>query len=179
MQGHSILNEIFSRLINTELMTQVYHSVIIREVDGIRKPIAPVKGGYEYVGVQDEAGFTAYCRATGPLEIESTINVGSCQANIIRATIPHKLVFFNDHEERNHDDITGKLIQAVLGVGGVRFQRAITIPEQILSTEAGGRFTFTPATYYTAIDFSILLRLQADECAQEFGCGGFPNPFCQ
>lgn len=178
MLGQSILNNLFDRVIETKIVKEIFHSVIVRTISGNMKPLAPVGTAFQGVGPDDTQKFLTYCRATGPMDFEQEQRIGSCQSKILFARVPHKIVFFNDDEERDHDALTGKLIQAVIGTPDVRFIRAYTIPEQILQTESNGQYTFTPSTYYTAIDFSLLLKLQGKDCEQEFGCKSLRNPYC-
>lgn len=181
MQGQSILNTLFTNIIATGLVKEIFHSVLIRDIQGNKKPLVPVEGSFINVGPDDTQKFLTYCRANGPIDFEQEEKIGA-QKKILWIRIPHKIVFFNDDEPRDHDQLTGTFIQAVVGTPGIRFARAYTIPDQILQTETNGQYTFTPSTYYSAIDFSLLLKLQANDCEAEFGfsfnCNDLKNPFC-
>lgn len=181
MINFSNLKILFENIIATGLVQDVYHSVIIREdQEGHRKPYAPIDEVYEYVGPDDTKGFHCYCRAMGPLESTNEERIGSCSTVQHRTQTLHRMVFFNIDEERFHDDLTAKLLKAFFNSGkNIRFQRAHVNIEDIITQESPtGRFFFTPSTYYIAIDFYVLLKLQSDNCIEEITCTGIKNPYC-
>jgi hypothetical protein len=180
MIGFSPLSNLFTAVWNTGLVTKIFHSVLItKNKDGHIKPVAPVAGSYQYVGVEDTEGFTAYCRQAGDVEILREEPIGAA-LRYYHLQIPHRMVFFNQHETRTHEDITALLLKAVMSVPkDIRLRKAITMPVQLLQQESPtGKFTFEPGTYYAGIEFFVLLKIQADTCPQEIKCAGIPNPFC-
>lgn len=180
MQGLSILKNLFDNLIDTGIVRNVYHSVVIRQDGDHKKPAAPVSDRFQYVGVDDSKRFTTYCRAIGAMEVVKEEKFASCGGKNIRVQILHRLVFFNQKESRDFDDISGKLINAVLKTGNkIKFQRLVTNYQDILLQEAPtGQFKFTPSTYYTAIEFFVILDLTTNNCQQEIRCSGIENPYC-
>lgn len=180
MQGSSILNPLFTRVIDTGLVKSVYHSVILREIDkrGI-SPVAKINTSFKYVGIDDTKGFFAYCRQTGPLEVLEAEPIGGCQMKRYKTQIPHRLVFYNDTEKRSHDEIIAKLTKAVIGAMNIKLNKVHSDPKTILQSESPKAvFHYRPKTFYCAIDFFVLLKIQADTCETEFTCEDLQNPFC-
>lgn len=179
MLGYSILSNLFTNIIATKFVNSIYHSVVIESKDGERRPVASIDGKYRYVGIQDNNGFSCYCRQIGPAEVQKTFNVAACGKNITRFQVPHRIIFFNANEERNHEDILAKLIGVTMGSYRITISRINNIREDLLRQEVPtGRFNFTENTFYQGIDFFVLLDLQTDNCEQEIRCDGLRNPFC-
>lgn len=179
MFGTSILTNLFDNVKGTGLVPSVYHSVILQEItDGSKRPVAPVVGRFEYVGVNDLKGFSAYCRQTGPAEVGKTERIGGCNSYLTEFNVPHRLVFFNNQEERLHEDLTAKFVKACMMTRKVKIQKVHTIAADVLKLEVPtGNFTFSNLTYYTCIDFLLLLILQAEECEKEINCKDISNPY--
>jgi len=180
MIGYSILEPLFINVLQTKFVTEIYHSVLLKPTpEGGNKPVAPVNKRYIYVGLNDTKGFSCYCRQSGSGDVISNDRVGSCGPKIYRFQVPTKLVFFHDYEERIHDDIIGKLVQAVIKTDKVRFQKITMNPDEILRSEAPtGKFQFKESTFYVSLDFFILLDIQVDNCTTEIQCEGIQNPYC-
>lgn len=180
MIGFSILSELFTNVLQTKFVTGVFHSVMMKPVDGGgNKPAAPIKKRYEYVGPNDKTGFSCYCRQSGSADVTDIEKVGGCNVKRHRFEIPHRIVFFSDGEKRDHETIIAAILKAVMKTNKVRIQKLVTIPEEILRSEAPtGRFQFKETTLYFAIEFFVLLDVQADTCEAEIKCEGVPNPFC-
>lgn len=180
MIGLTTLSALFTNLINTNIVDKVYHSVLIKQDGEHKKPAAPVKGRFQYVGVDDTKGFTAYCRAVGPVETEKSESMGSCSSiQRYRTQTLHRLVFFNQDEDRAPDDLSGRLLQAVMMTPKIKFKRLITNPGDILASEAPtGQFKFLPSTFYIAIEFLVVLDITTDTCQTEIKCKEVANPFC-
>lgn len=180
MLGQSTLKELFDNIIKTTFVKGVYHSVSMKPLlKGASKPAAPVDGRFKSVGVEDTEGFSCYCRQTGPLQVQKIEKVGSCNQNIHRSTVPHRLVFFNDIEKRDHDSLTAILMKAVMKTPKIHMVSVNTDPEAILKLEApAGKFTFKIDTYYVCINFDVFLDVKADNCEQEIVCEGVANPYC-
>jgi len=180
MIGYSILEELFRNILQTKFVTGIYHSVLLKPLEkGGLKPAAPVNGRYQYVGLDDTKGFSCYCRTTGPSDVVDAEKIGGCNTRKYRFNVPHKIVFFNASEDRNHEDIIATLLKAFMKTSFIRIQKFTVIPDEILRSEAPtGRFNFRDNTLYFAIDFFVLLDLQTSNCNEEIKCEGVPNPFC-
>jgi hypothetical protein len=177
MIGYLTLKNLFNNILATGLVNEVYHSVVIATVDGRKKPQAPLGGRYTYVGVVDTKGFGCYCRVSGALEVVKEDREGSCSQKLLTTQIPHRLVFYNDHETREQDSLLGQLIKAVIGTKDIKLQRALTIADTILKEESEGKYNFKPSAFYAAIDFLVVLKIQTDNCQADFGCEGLDNPY--
>lgn len=180
MIGYSILSELFTNVLQTKFVTGVYHSVMMKPIEGGGiKPAAPIKNRWAYVGPEDTKGFFCYCRQSGSADVQSSEKLGGCNTRKYRFQIPHRLVFFNASEKRNHEAIIAKITSAVMKTPFVTLQKIVTIPEEILRSEAPtGRFNFKENTLYFSIEFFVLLDLQTNTCEQEMKCEGVDNPFC-
>lgn len=180
MIGYSILSKLFVNVIATKFVTGVYHSVMMKSLEGGgNKPAAPVNGRYVYVGVDDRKGFSCYCRQSGAADVQDIEKIGGCNTKKYKFQIPHRLVFYHANETRSHDEIIAKLTGAVMKTPMIRIQKIINLPEEILRSEAPtGRFTFNENTFYVSIEFFVLLELQTNNCDEEIQCEKVPNPFC-
>lgn len=178
MFGSSILVDTFTRVINTRFVNGVYHSVIMKELtNGDVRPVAPIKGRFVPVGVEDHQGFSSYCRQIAPAEVLKVVPISSTSKQY-QFRILHRLVFFNPQEKRSQEQVTSQLVKAVIGSPHVEINKIRTDHMELLKSEQpGGRFTFRDNTYYTAIDFYIFLRLQANNCEEEISCEGILNPY--
>lgn len=179
MIGFSILSNLFNNVLQTKFVTGIYHSVKIRSDKTGSKPAAPVGGSYKYIGPDDSKGFTCYCRQTGSADVNTVEKIGGCNSKKLRLQVPYRLVLFNAAEKRDHETIIAAVTKAVIKTSLVKLQKIIVIPEEILRSEVpAGRFNFKENTLYFAIEFFVLLDLQADTCEEEIKCEGVQNPFC-
>ena len=180
MIGFSILSDLFTNIIQTKFVTGVFHSVMMKPVEGGgMKPATPIGKRWKYVGPDDTTGFSCYCRQNGSADVDSIEKIGGCNTKIYTLKVPQRLVFYNANEKRSHDEIIASMLKAVIKTNLVKFQKLVNIPEEVLRSEAPtGRFKFTDQTLYFAIEFFVLLDVQADTCETEIKCEGIPNPFC-
>lgn len=180
MLGFSILESLFINILETKFVKEVYHSVLMKSLpEGGVKPAAPVADRFIYVGLDDSAGFNCYCRQTGSADVLSVEKLGACNNKKYRLNVPHKIVFYSSNEKRGHDDITARLLKAVIKTNFINLQKVTVIPDDILRSEAPtGRFKFQENTFYIAIDFFVLLDIITDNCEDEIKCNGVPNPYC-
>lgn len=180
MLGYSILKNLFANLVDTEIVRNVYHSVVLLPLpEGGFKPAAPVKGNYMYVGVDDTKGFNTYVRQTGSADVVKTEKLGSCNFNMYTFQIPFKVVFYNREEKRSHEDVLSRLMKATFSTPSIKIQRVTSNPDEILRSESPtGRFSFKNQAFYCSIDFFVLLKLQADTCESEISCAKADNPYC-
>lgn len=180
MIGFSTLNELFNNILRTGIVNKVYHSVMLKPIDGGgNKPAAPVQGRWVYVGLNDTQGFSCYVRQTGSADVISTNRVGGCNKKIYRFQVPTRIVFYNDSEKRSHETLIGRLAGAIMKTGYLNVQKIITNPDEILRSEAPtGKFSFKEDTFFVAIDCFVLLDIQSDTCPTEITCEGIENPVC-
>jgi len=180
MIGFSTLSNLFNNVIATGIVNRIYHSVMLKPIDGGgNKPAAPVEGRWKYVGFDDTDGFSCYCRQTGSADVQGFNRVGGCNKKIYRFQVPCKLVLFSDFEERSHDDLIAKISGAVMKTPFINIQKIITNPDEILRSEAPtGKLTFKENTLFCSIDFFLLVDLQSDNCEEEIQCEKIPNPYC-
>jgi hypothetical protein len=182
MIGFSILSNLFDAIINTGYVTGVYHTVIQKkDSKGHIYPVAPVGNKFKPLGPNDSKGFYCYCRQVGTVDNIKEERIGGCNGKEYTLQIQHRLVFYNQDEERNHEDIFALMMKAVMSIGAtVKFQKGITVPEQVAIVEAPtGKYSFQVTTFYRAIEFFVLLKLQADDCEAEIRCKGVANPYCK
>lgn len=178
MQGFSILKGVFDFLLKTKLINEVFHSVEIVETDSNRFPAYPIENGdLVYVGVDDSKVMNCYVRQVNDLRIEKRDQISSSVFEY-EAVIPHRIVFFNDYETRNTDDLIKIFIQLAF-LPGVRLKSVIVDKEKLLQLETKPNgFKFDNKTFYSAIDFDIYFRLTRNNCEEEIGCEKIPNPYC-
>jgi hypothetical protein len=177
MQGFSVLKNVFEFLLSTQLVKEVFHSVIIIEQGEKRFPAFP-KGEdkFEYVGCSSNRVMTAYLRQSDDLKVNSVVKISSL-LNSYNVTVPHRLVFFNAREKRNHDDLLKKFLQVAF-LPGVTLNRAIIDKEKLLEQEMSqGDFSFGESDFYCAIDFEVKFVIQKNNCDLEIGCFQICNPF--
>lgn len=177
MIGFSILQDLFSKIIATGHVKQVFHSVIIRpDNTGNRKPSAPVGNKFVYVGIDDSKGFLCYCRAIGPLE---TVKVERISSLVTEYTVQqlNRLVFYNEFG-CDHDTIAGQLVKIVMSSNETKFVRLYTDADDIIRQEQPtGTFNLPTSALYIAIEFHLTMKLIKDECEVEIS-SGLKNPFC-
>ncbi len=178
MQGYSILNPLFLSLLNTGLVQKIYHSVIIHEQGDNRYPAYRVGDEWHYTGVDDTKIMGCYLRQTGDLQNARTEHVTSCEKFYI-TRVPYRLVFFNDHETRNHDDLQVKIMNIVFEKD-IEFVRFINDKTRLANEETALKgFNFGGNTFYAALDFFVLIRLTRNNCGTEISCGEIENPICK
>jgi hypothetical protein len=179
MIGFSILRNLFDNVLQTKFVEGVYHSVMMKQdKEGIR-PAAPVQDRWVYIGPDDTKGLYAYCRQTGSADVQSSERIGACNLKKYRFQVPHRIVFFHNSEDRDHEAIIAKITGAVMKTPFVLLQKIITIPDELLRSEAPtGKFKFKEKTLYFSIEFFVLLDLQTDTCEEEIKCSGIDNPYC-
>lgn len=179
MQGFSVLKGVFDFLIDTNLIKEVFHSVEIVETDNKRFPAYPIESGdLVYVGVDDTKIMNCYIRQVNDLRIDRVEKISSSVSEY-ETVIPHRIVFFNDHEKRNQDDLI-KIFIGVAFLPGVRLKSVIVDKEKLLQLETKPHgFKFDSKTFYSAIDIDIVFRLRRNNCEEEIGCENIKNPYCK
>jgi hypothetical protein len=178
MQGYSILKTVFDFLLETGLVSSVFHSVQIKETETERFPAFPLANGdFQYVGLDDSKIMNCYIRQVEDLRVIKVDRISSNQ-NEYDCRIAHRAVFFNDNETRNTDDLLNTFIQLAF-LPGTILTRVIVDPDKLQQLESKiDGFEFSSNSFYCAVDFDILLRLQKNNCKIEITCSNVPNPYC-
>lgn len=179
MIAFSILQSLFKNVIATGYVEKIYHSVIMNPTkEGGKKPSAFIDSRVTYLGPDDTKGFSCYCRETGPTEIRSEERLSSCNLKLFKLQTPFRMVFQNQIEERNHEEIISALIGAFSKTSKVKFVRLNSIALDLLAQETPtGSFTITENTFYQAIDFLLLLEIQGTTCETDTSCNNLENPY--
>lgn len=172
--------ELCNAVLATRLLTRMYHSVeMVR--DAQRNSATPYypKGGageYDFVGPDDTLSFYGYVRVSGDISA-TLLKVQSC-ARSYEASIPMRVVFFNQHEERDHASLVQQLL-SVTFLTGVTLVRVITDKFKLIKDEAPQtKQNFDAATFYVAFEVLVNALLLPSHCEQDV-CRTFTNPICQ
>lgn len=182
MIGFSILNEVIQKLLGTGLVKKVYHSVFIyvdKADKSERYPVYsfPNDDGFEYVGIDDSKFMSCYIREIGDFVTDKVENKSS-ESKLIYGKQLYRIVFFNDFEERNHDDLLASFVKTTF-TQYVVLNKIITNTDRLLTDETVLKdFNFGATTFYKAIDFYLTLILQDDTCENVISCNNQANPIC-
>lgn len=166
--------EIAEALIATDLVKAVFHSVqLLKDHNGTLYPAFPKGGEYTYTGIDDTKGLFAYIRTNGDT-VAIPMKLQSC-GRTSQLTIPLRIVFFNDNEDRDHEYLTTKLV-AFTFLQHITLSRIIT-DKYRLRTEESPMFRekFDGKTFYIAVDIFISLILKPSDCETD-DCIVHPNP---
>lgn len=179
MQGYSILKTAFDKILDTGLTYRVFHSVKKFEDvnEGTTYPVYPSGiDEFTYVGIDDTKHMTVYCRQIDDLRVVKPELIASSLYNY-RVAIPHRMVFFNDFEKRNQDDLLSRFIQFAF-LPNIKLLRVIVDKERLANMESTAKgFNFGDETFYAAIDFEIALTLSQQNCEIELTCDSLTNPY--
>lgn len=178
MIGYSILRPVFDRLFNTEIISELYHDVQIWIQEDEKYPI----GGPEnkYLGVDDTKLSTGYLRSIGDCETVSSEKIGACNLKEYRLRQLYRLVIYRPNETRAKDDLYSVILNSIM-VPNVEMRRLITDKTKLLAEEGGSRnFILETKTFYCAVEFFAIVKIQASSCQAEISCGAaLPNPICK
>lgn len=175
MIGYTILKNAVEHLLETDLVKKVYHTTQIWDQDGERYPVYKDGDELVYVGVDDTKFMSCYIRQLNGFAVTKTNPIGSSGRKEYQGRVLNRIVFFNDFEERNHDELTIKLL-AITFNSKIELVRIMENKDEILREEAKVKnFTFGGLTFYRAIDFYVLLKVQ-DACDLDVPCGEWENP---
>lgn len=175
MLAYSTINPVLLDLLNTDLVKKIYHSVILYEEENERFPAYRIGDDYAYCGQDDREIMGCYLRQTGDFTNRETTQISSAEKMYV-SRIPYRLVFFNDHEKRNHDDLAAKLMNIVFAQD-IEFVRYISDKTRLAQEESKLKgFNFGGNTFYAAIDIFVTVRLKKTNCEQVMNCGDIPNP---
>lgn len=167
--------EIGNAILATNIIKKVFHSVqLLRSEDSnVLYPVYPIGAEYSFAGLDDTAGLFAYIRINGDITT-TALRVGSC-AGGYRGVAPLRVVFFNDSEDRNHEDLIDQLA-AFTFLSNVALVRIITDKYRLLREESPlFRAKFDAKTFYIAIDVNAAFEYLPNSCEPE-KCIIQPNP---
>lgn len=168
--------EIAKMLLETKLVSNVYHSVELFENDKGKFPVYKQGAEQFYVGPDDAKQMFAYLRQTAPAQVRIEEKLGSSE-KMYWLQVPTRIVVFKDHEERDFDILTRQFLKPVFkpNISLVAFNgNAYQLAEQ---ESPMGDFAFDATTFYLAIDVMIRIRVTSDDCEVD-NCIVYPNPVC-
>jgi hypothetical protein len=170
--------EIANKILETGLLTKVYHSCQALR-DEVSQKFLPVyrKGAQlPYVGIDDTKGFFAYIRANGDMTAKIS-RVGSCE-NAYDIVAPFRVVFYNDKERRSFEHLIAQLsVFTFLPI--VKLNRIINDAGRLLKEEQPNyNANFDGQTFYVAFDITVSFVLLPNTCEQDL-CTVYQNPVCK
>lgn len=166
--------EIAQTIFATGLVKKVFHSVqLLKDDNGTMYPAYPKGGEYTYAGIDDTHGLFGYIRTNGDSQAVP-LKLQSC-GHTYTMTIPLRVVFFNDSEDRDFEWLTTKLISFTFKKA-ISLNRIITDKYRLKQEESPiFRAKFDGKTFYIAIDIFITLPLKPSDCETD-DCIVHPNP---
>jgi hypothetical protein len=167
--------EIAEEIIKTGLVTKVFHSCQLLRDDQSRTlyPAYQVGAEFTYAGIDDSKGLFAYIRNNGDAQAVP-LKITSCQG-AYTVTAPLRIVFFNDNEDRNQDDLALQLMPFTF-LKNVFLVRVINDRQRLVREESSVfREKFDGKTFYLAVDINVTFILLPSDCAPE-ACIVYPNP---
>jgi len=167
--------EIAEEIIKTGLVTKVFHSCqLLKDEEGRTVyPAYQVGAEFTYAGIDDAKGLFAYIRVNGDAQAVP-LKLTSCQG-AYTVTAPLRVVFFNDNESRNQDDLATRLLTFTF-LQNVFLVRVISDRHRLVREESQVfREKFDGKTFYVAVDINVTFILLPSDCAPE-ACIVYPNP---
>lgn len=156
--------EIANAIIATELVTKVFHScqLLRNQESQILYPAYQRGAEFTYAGIDDTRGLFAYIRTAGDM-VAVPLKIQSC-ARTYEVTAPLRVVFFNDNESRDHEELVRQLA-AFTFLTGVNLVRVITDKFRLIREESSlFREKFDGKTFYIAFDVSLTFILLPSDC---------------
>jgi hypothetical protein len=166
---------IAEKIIQTSLVSKVFHSCQLLRDDERRVmyPVYQVGAEFTYAGIDDSKGLFAYIRINGDLQAVP-MRTRSCSGSY-QVTAPLRVVFFNDNEPRDHDDLARRLMTFTF-LQNVILTRVIQDRARLAAEESPMfREKFDGKTFYLAVDIQATFILLPSDCASE-ACISYPNP---
>lgn len=168
--------ELARQILATGIVNRVYHSCqLIRDQDDQQLYPAYQEGDeFLYVGTDDGKGLFAYIRVNGDMT-GVPFKIASC-ARSYDMVAPLRVVFFNDHEKRNHEDLVGQLSKLTF-LTGMTLQRIITDKWRLAREESPiqRNIALGGNTFYVAFDVLAAFVLLPNTC-DPTPCIVHPNP---
>ncbi len=170
------LSPLFGKLLSTGIVQRIYYDVTLEKIATGTVPVYPSGGDdLENIGQDDRQKMGCYLRQTGDAVNNKTEFVHSDQKSY-RVRVPYRMVFFNDYEERNADDLQALIMQLMFDYN-IEFSKMVTDKSNLVSQEGEiVGFKFGKQTFYCAIDFNAFFTLYKTNCAVQIGCKSLPNP---
>lgn len=167
--------EIAEEIIKTGLVGKVFHSCQLLKDDQQRTmyPAYHVGNEFTYAGIDDAKGLFAYIRTNGDAQAVP-LKITSCQG-AYTVTAPLRVVFFNDNEDRNQDELATRLMSFTF-LQNVFLVRVVNDRQRLVREESQiFRERFDGKTFYVAVDINVTFILLPSDCAPE-ACIVYPNP---
>lgn len=176
MIGYSVISNIIAYLLKQKLVSQVYHSVDILNINNQRYPGYKKDDEWIYVGPDDSKHMQCYIREIAGLSVDKIEIMSAGGKKAYKGKVGYRMVFFNDFEKRDHDQLLIELL-AFTYYPSVQLKKVINNNEELLREEGKVKdFTFGATTFYKAIDFFVIQTLQENKCELNIGCGNLQNP---
>lgn len=167
--------EIATVILNTGLVKNVFHSCQLLKDENSQTlyPAYPIGAEYSYAGIDDTKGLFAYIRTSGDI-ISVPLKLQSC-SHSYTMTAPMRVVFFNDNEDRNQEELIRQLGTFTF-LQGVSLTRIIVDKYRLVREESQlFRERFDGKTFYAAFDVIVTFILLPSDCETDT-CIVHPNP---
>lgn len=167
--------EIAQAILAGGLVKKVFHSVqLLRdENNNITYPAYPKGAEFVYSGIDDTHGLFAYIRTNGDYT-GVPFKITSC-ARSYTMTAPMRIVFFNDGEDRDHEELI-RQISVFTFMQNVNLVRIVKDKYRLVKEESPlFRASIDAKTFYVAIDVNVTFILLPSDCADS-KCIVYPNP---
>lgn len=171
--AHQIL--IGNKILETGLVKKFFHSVQLLkdEKRQILYPAYPSGAEYTYSGIDDSRGLFGYIRTNGDMS-GAPFKIASCDRSYT-VTAPMRVVFFNDNEDRNQEELIRRLTTFTF-LRNVNLVRIITDKFRLVTEESPVfRENFDGKTFYVAFDIQVTFILLPSDCESD-DCIIHPNP---
>jgi hypothetical protein len=162
-------------IINTGLVTKVFHSCELLRNDQSQTlyPAYMLGKEFVYTGIDDAKGLFAYIRTNGDT-VSVPFKMDSC-AKSYTMTVPMRIVFFNDNESRDFQELT-RLLSSFTFLANVNLVRIITDKFRLIREESPMfRENFDAQTFYVAFDITLTFVLLPSDCEPNV-CPIYQNP---
>lgn len=167
--------EIAQRILETDLVKKVFHSCQLLKNDQSQTIYPAYQRGAEftYAGIDDTKGLFAYIRNNGDM-VGVPFKMSAC-GRTYTMTAPLRVVFFNDNEDRNQEELIRQLGTFTF-LKNVTLQRIITDKFRLVKEESAiFRERFDGKTFYVAFDVFVTFILLPSDCENKT-CNVHPNP---
>jgi hypothetical protein len=162
-------------IIKTGLVTKVFHSCELLRNDQSQTlyPAYMLGKEFVYTGIDDAKGLFAYIRTNGDT-VSVPFKMDSC-AKSYTITVPMRVVFFNDNESRDFQELT-RLLSSFTFLTNVNLVRIITDKFRLVREESPMfRENFDGQTFYVAVDITLTFVLLPSDCEPNV-CPIYQNP---